>query len=135
MYLHPTQSYGAVIPGADFITSLVRQGTISKDAARRLRWFDFQARCRNVWKTCRYYGIIPQTFYRWKNRFDPYDLTTLESASSRPHHVRQVQTPAVVVERILKLRLQYPRWGKDKLVVLLRREGLQVSSDSSRRVL
>ena len=62
MYLHPTQSYGGIIPGSDFITSLVRQGTISKEAARRLRWFDFHARCRNVWKTCRYYGITPQTF-------------------------------------------------------------------------
>jgi putative transposase len=126
MYLHPTQSYGSLIPGSEFIRSLVRQGTISKDAARRLRWFDYQAQCGNVWKTCRYFGITPQTFFRWKNRFDPYDLTTLESGSSRPHHVREAQTPARVVERVLKLRLQYPRWGKDKLVVLLGREGLQV---------
>ena len=113
MYLHPTQSYGALIPGANFINSLVRQGTISRGAAKRLRWFDYYDQCRNVWKTCRYFGMAPQTFYRWRNRFDPYDLTTLESSSSRPHHVRQVQTPAVVVERILKLREQYPRWGRD----------------------
>ena len=135
MYLHPTQSYGALIPGADYITSLVRQGTISKDAARRLRWFDHHAQCGNVWKTCRYFGITPQTFYRWKNRFDPYDLTTLESGSSRPHHVREAQTPAKVVERILKLRQQYPRWGKDKLVVLLKREGLLVSASTVGRTL
>ena len=45
-------------------------------------------------------------------------MKNVESPSSRPHHFRQVQTPAVVVERILKLRVQYPRRGKDKLVVL-----------------
>ena len=135
VYLHPTQSYGALIPGTDFINSLVRQGTISRDAAKRLRWFDHYDQSRNVWKTCRYFGIAPQTFYRWRNRFDPYDLTTLESSSSRPHHVRQVQTPAVVVERILKLRGQYPRWGKDKLEVLLQREGLKVSASTVGRTL
>ncbi len=85
--------------------------------------------------TCRYFGISAQTFYRWKRRFDPYDLTTLEEESRRPHHVRQPKAPVAVVERILQLRQQYPRWGKDKLVVLLKREGVQISTSTVGRTL
>jgi len=54
----------------------------------------------------------------------------LESASSRPLRIRQPRTPVKVVERILELREQYPRWGKEKLAVLLRREGIKVSGST-----
>lgn len=135
MYLKPTTVYGAIIPGSEFIRSLVRQGKMTKDAARRLRWFDFYSQCGDARLTCRYFGISPQTFYRWKSRFDPYDLTTLEAWSRRPHHVRQPMTPAPIEDRILALRQRYPRWGKDKLVVLLRREGILVSTSTVGRVM
>lgn len=36
---------------------------------------------------------------------------------------------------MLRLRRQYPRWGEDKLVVLLRREGLGVSTSMVGRIL
>lgn len=89
----------------------------------------------NARLTCRYFGISPQTFYRWKNRFDPYDLRTLEEESRRPLRVRQPQTSVWVVERIQKLREQYPRWGKEKLAVLLRREAIEISGSSVGRVM
>jgi putative transposase len=130
MYLQPTTTYGSLIPGSEYIRSLVRQGKMSPEAAKRLRWFDHFERSQNARKTCRYFGISAQTFYRWKRRFDPYDLTTLESMSSRPLRVRQPRTPVQLVERILKLREQYPRWGKEKLAVLLRREGIKVSGST-----
>ena len=68
----------------------------------------------NARLTCRYFGISPQIFYRWKNRFDHYDLRTLKEESRRPRLVRRPQTPVRFVERIQKLREQYPRWGKEK---------------------
>ena len=34
-----------------------------------------------------------------------------------------------------QLREQYPRWGQDKLVILLRREGWQVSTSMVGRIL
>ena len=91
---------------------------------------DHYAEHRNARLTCRHFDISPQTFYRWKRRFDPYDLTTLEDGSRRPDRVRQPQTPSAIVERILGLRTRYPRWGKDKLVVLLQREGIRVSTST-----
>ncbi len=135
MYPHPSVVYGDIIPGSEFIRSLVRQGRMSKEAAKRLLWFDYYRRCENARKTCRYFGISAQTFYRWKNRFDPYDLTTLEEASRRPHHVRKGQTPEAIVSRVCQLRETYPRWGKDKLAVLLKREGIQISGATVGRVM
>ncbi|MBC7349486.1 MAG: helix-turn-helix domain-containing protein [Candidatus Aminicenantes bacterium] len=68
---------GPSFPVQSLFGLLCVRGTISKGAARRLQWFDYYNRCRNARKTCRYFGISVQTFYRWKRRFDPYDLTTI----------------------------------------------------------
>jgi putative transposase len=135
MYLQPTTTYGSLIPGSEYIRSIVRQGAISPGAVARLRWMDHYSLHGNARLTCRHFDISPQTFYRWKRRFDPYDLTTLEDESHRPHRARVPQSPPAVVDRILALRQQYPRWGKDKLVVLLRREGVQISTSTVGRVM
>jgi transposase InsO family protein len=90
---------------------------------------------RNVQRTCRYFGISRQTFYRWQRRFDRHDLRTLEARSHRPRKVRQPTWTAELAERVLSLRKQYPRWGKDKLVVLLRREHLSASTSMVGRIL
>jgi transposase len=92
---------------------------------------------QNARLTCRHFGISPDTFYRWRRRYDPRRLESLEDdrRTRRPHRVRQPQTPLEVVGRIQALREQYPRWGKDKLVVLLRREGLGLSASTVGRVL
>ena len=135
MYLRQTTTYGSIIPGSEYIRDLVRRGKISTEGVRRLRWMDHYARNGNARLTCRHFNISAQTFYRWKNRFDPEDLTTLEAESRRPRHVRKPMTPAAVEDAILELREKYPRWGKDKLVVLLRRRGITVSTSTVGRVL
>jgi len=135
MYPHAAQGYGALIPWSEYIRSLVRQGTISKEAARRLRWMDHYAEHGNARLTCRYFGISARTFYRWKNRYDPYDLTTLEEESRRPHKVPQSRTPGTVESRVLELRDRYPRWGREKLAVLLEREGIRLSGSTVGRVM
>jgi transposase InsO family protein len=90
---------------------------------------------RNASRTCRRFGISRQTFYRWKRRFDRHDLTTLEARSHRPRKVRQPTWTVELAERVLSLRKQYPRWGKDKLAVLLRREKCTVSTSMVGRIL
>jgi putative transposase len=40
-----------------------------------------------------------------------------------------------LVEAVLRLREEYPRWGKDKLVILLRREGFACSASTVGRIL
>ena len=127
--------YGTVLPKASFLASLARGTNISKEAKKRLGWFDYYRKTGNVRLTCRYFGISPQTFYRWKRRFNPYDLTTLEAKSSKPFKVRKPETSVEVVNKIKELREKYPRWGKDKLVVLLRREGIIVSTSTVGRTI
>lgn len=135
MYLHPTTTYGSLVPGSEYIRSLVRQGKISPGAAKRLRWMDYYRRCENARLTCRYFGISAQTFYRWKRRYDPYDLTTLEEESRRPQRVRRPERSAGVVEKIREARERYPRWGRDKLAVVVGRQGVHVSGSTVGRVM
>lgn len=103
---------------------------------QRVRWLDWHAaHGRNVSLTCRHFGISRQTFYRWQRRYHPRDLTSLDDRSSRPRQVRQPTWSAGVVAAVRRLREQYPRWGKDKLVVLLAREGISVSVSMVGRIL
>ena len=109
---------------------------LSRTARTRLQWMLFYYfNGRNARRTCRHFGISRQTFYRWKRRFDRHDLTTLEGRSHRPHRVRKPTWTAELAERVLSLRKQYPRWGKDKLVVLLQRERRWVSTSMVGRLL
>lgn len=113
-----------------------RIGDISPDANKRLKWFDYYySHGCNARLTCRYFGITPQTFYRWFKRYDPKSLHTLESRSHRPKHVRQPTYSAELVNAVLRLREAYPRWGKDKLVILLQRENINVSASMAGRIL
>jgi putative transposase len=115
---------------------LTRVQELSREATRRLKWFDYYySHGENGRLTCRYFGISPQTFYRWKRRYDPKHLNSLEDRSRRPKHVRQPTAPPELVEAVLKLREEYPRWGKDKLSELLREQGCQVSASMVGRIL
>lgn len=126
--------YGSVLPGARSLAKLSVE--LSKVARHRLKWFDYyQAHHCNASLTCRYFGISRQTFYRWKRRYDPRNLKTLEGRPRRPKKLRQPTWSPELVEVVLGLRESYPRWGKDKLVVLLRREGRQVSTSMVGRIL
>lgn len=126
--------YGGVIPHGRRVAQL--GVTLSPAARQRLRWFDYyEAHGRNARLTCRHFGISPQTFYGWRRRYHPGHLQTLESAFRRPRRVRQPTASPALVEAVLALRQQYPRWGKDKLVVLLRKQGRNVSTSMVGRIL
>ena len=115
---------------------LARVGVeLSREARVRLAWMDFYRDSHNVARTCRHFGISRQTFYRWQRRYDRFDLSTLESRSHRPHRRRQPTWTFPLEEKVLTLRLQFPRWGKDKLAVLLRRQRLAVSTSMVGRIL
>ncbi|MFH1141236.1 MAG: helix-turn-helix domain-containing protein [Chloroflexota bacterium] len=79
--------------------------------------------------------IEGRLFYRWKGRHNPRDLTSLEDRSRRPKRLRQPTWSRELALAVLHLREQYPRWGKDKLAVLLRGRGWQVSTSMVGRIL
>lgn len=128
-------TYGTILPGASYLASLAWRTDISKEARKRLGWFEHYREKGNARLTCRYFGISPQTFYRWKRRFDPSNLVTLEAKTSRPYSFRRPETLPEIVEEIKSLREQYPRWGKDKLVILLKRRGINISTSTVGRTI
>jgi len=59
----------------------------------------------------------------------------LENRTHHPKHLRQTTASEELVEAVLRLRETYPRWGKDKLVILLRHEGFGCSTSMVGRIL
>ncbi len=59
----------------------------------------------------------------------------LEPRSRRPHRQRQPTWTSALVRKIEQLRADHPMWGKRKLAVLLRREGVAVSVSTVGRIL
>ncbi len=109
---------------------------LTRDAAKRLKWFDYyRSHGRNARLTCRYFGISPQTFYRWKRRYNPQDIATLGDGAHHPKHVRQPMYSAELLQAVIRLRQEHPRWGKDKLRVLLEQEGVHTSASTVGRIL
>jgi transposase InsO family protein len=109
---------------------------LSRDAQKRLKWFDYyRAHGNNARLTCRYFGISPQTFYRWKRRYNPKVPISLEDRSHRPKRTRRPTWTLEQVEAVLSIRQEYPRWGKDKLAVLLSERGYEVSTSMIGRIL
>jgi len=118
------------------ISCLVRLQELSKKARQRLKWFDYyKSRSCNARLTCRYFGISPQTFYRWEKRYNLKNMEGLEDRSHRSERVRQPAYSVELFQAVLKLREAYPRWGKDKLVILLKRKGFDCSDSTVGRIL
>ncbi len=124
-----------LVPGS--ITVSRRIADISHEADKRLKWFDYYEGSggRNARKTCRHFGISPDTFYRHKRRYSPSSLSTLEDQSRRPKHVRQPTWTPEIAQAVLEIREQYPGWGKAKLAKLLEGRGIKVSESMVGRII
>ena len=122
---------------ASGISQLARRtADMSRGAQLRMKRFDsYKAHGHNARLTCRHFGISPETFYLWKRRYHPRHLENLENRSHRPYHVRQPTASPELATAVLKLREKYPRRDKDKVVVLLRRQGYNVSASMVGRIL
>lgn len=119
--------YGKILPGTKQIGRIV---ALSREAKQRLSWMDwYHSHKQNARLTCRHFGISPDTFYRWKNRYNWGDLSTLEDdkTTRTPKNLRKPQTDRDLVLKIKELRESYPRWGKKKIWKLLAREGWHTS--------
>lgn len=122
-------TYGSIVPGA---ASIARLHDPSKKARRRLEWLDwYEEHGRNAELVSRHFGIAKETFYRAKRRYNSRNLRTLEDRSRRPQKVRTPTTPAMIISRIVQLRLKYPAWSKYKLAIILKRDDRIVISPST----
>jgi putative transposase len=109
---------------------------LSRTARARLEMLDWHARHgRNVARTARHFGFSRPTVYRWLARFDRSRLETLEDRPSRPVRRRRPTWTLAQLIAVRRVRERYPRWGKDKLAVLLRRDGIHLSVSMVGRIL
>jgi putative transposase len=145
------QTYGSIIPGGATLARLLpqqaaeghrqaaetrRELTLSRVARQRLkaiRWHEEHG--HSVSRTAERFGYSRVTIHGWLKRYKRAGLAGLEDRSHRPEHCRQPTWSAELEQRVLELRERYPRWGKDKLVVLLAREGVSASTSMVGRIL
>jgi transposase InsO family protein len=138
------QTYGSIIPGGPTLARLLPQaaskasdvGPLSRDVKRRLavvRWY--QDHGKNASLTARHFGISRSSLHVWLRRYQQQGQRGLEDRSRRPRRLRQPTWSPELEARVLALREENPRWGKDTLTPILRREGSQVSVSMVGRIL
>jgi len=108
---------------------------LSQKEFDRLRAITIWHETRDITLVCQTFGISRATLYRWLKRFDPRDLNSLRDESRRPRRLRGPLWSYELLMGVKHLREQYPRWGKEKLVVLLRGQGQRVSVSTVGRIL
>lgn len=127
-------TYGAILPGAGRLARLPAEP--SSEVKRRLKIIHWcEEHGGQVRLTARYHGLSPDTVSRWRQAYQSGGVRALEPQRRSPRRVRQPTTPTEVVLRIQALREQYPRWGREKLRVLLAREGITVSAKTVDRTI
>lgn len=129
-------TYGHILPGA---ARLARQTVaLSAAAKQRLKWMDWYAsHGENARATCRHFSLSPDVFYRWKNRYRRYDLSSLEDdkSSRTPRKQRQPETEPALVKRVKYWREKHPRWGKKKIWKKVKDEGFKTCISTVGRTL
>lgn len=127
------------LPGSFYRAARLNPTSLSKTAEDRLRWLNawdaLQQQGLSSTEASARLGIARATLYRWKLRLEREGPRGLEPRSRRPHRVRRPAWPPELIEAVRTWRERFPRWGKDKLVVLLRRAGWRLSVSTVGRIL
>ncbi len=122
---------GHVIRRAGAASHLLAAKTPNIEAARRRdavqRWRGAMAAGLTAEQAAKAVGVKRATLYRWEKKPQP--------ESRRPHHPRGRQWTAQLARTVEDLRNDNPMWGKRKIAVLLRREGVCVSVSTVGRIL
>ena len=109
---------------------------LSRTARVRLDMLDWhRANGACVSRTARHFGFSRPTVYRWLERFERHRLESLEDRSDRPVRRRRPTWTTRQQRAVKAVRERHPRWGKDKLTVLLRRTGMTISVSMVGRIL
>lgn len=119
-------------------TAQIRAAHLSKDALRRLTWIDWYfSHGKHAEATCRHFSLSKSVFYRWLNRFDRYNLKTLEfdTKTRRPKTVRQMTTKPTVLQQIYDIRQEDVEKSKWEIHEELQRQGTKVAHNVIQKVI
>jgi len=117
------------------VAMLAKNLGLSKEAKMRLKWMDYYQKHQNAQLLARHFGIHVNTFYYWRRRYNPFNLRSLETRSSRPLS-SPFKIPQKIRELVCRLKRDYPSYGKEKLEVILQRDHrITISQSSIYRIL
>lgn len=83
----------------------------------RLEWMIYYERGYPAAVIARRCGISQKTFWKWRKRFRDDDLSTLEERSRVPARRRASTVTQQEEVRIVDLRREHLRWGKEKIAL------------------
>lgn len=108
-------------PQSDHWRDLAQHWHLSDAAKQKLEWmiFYYSLGHENASVTAAYFGVSRKTFHKWKSRFDPKLIQSLEEESRAPIKRRAWEVTRRQEQRIIKLRNQSKcKWGKAKLKII-----------------
>lgn len=116
----------------------IKAANLSKDALKRLTWIDWYFdHGSNAESTCRHFSISKSVFYRWFNRFNKYNLCSLEfdTKTRRPHKLREMTTDPKILQKIYAIRLNDPEKSKYEIHEELKRQKIKVAHNVIQKVI
>ncbi len=132
-HLSYTRPYwGKAIYKLSHINQLSHQARIRYKAINLYHSGDYSVR-----QICEIFEINRSTFYRWRKKYKPDRVQSLEDRSRKPHKVRTkvVRSPQVEAQ-VCQARRKFPYFGKEKITRILEREnGINISVSSIGRIL
>lgn len=127
------------LPRAFYRAGRLQPAELSPKARERLRvlelWEVLGEKGVTGEERSRLLGASRATIYRWHGRWRRLGPAGLEEGSRAPRRRRKPTWEPELAQAVLRLRQQFPRWGKDKLAVLLARESQSVSTSMVGRIL
>jgi hypothetical protein len=88
---------------------------------------------QNIRTACKMMGVSRQRYYDIKQRFEQAGVSGLHDKTRQLPRMPN-QTPIGVEERIVEYSLKHPTYGKDRLPLQLRFEGIITSASTVERV-
>ncbi len=118
------------------LSDKIKDIPLTKEAKKRLKWIEYYLKSKNVSKTCRYFGISRNTFYKWLKRYQKEGLEGLYDKSRTPKNTRKPTVRNKYRDEIIKVRKENPTWSKEKISAYLQTEkNIKVSPSTVYRVL
>ena len=88
---------------------------------------------QNIRQACKMMGVSRQHYYDIKQRFEQAGVEGLHEKERKLPRMPN-QTPQDIEERIIEYSLKHPTYGKDRMPLQLRFEGIIISSSSVERI-
>jgi len=128
---------GRWINGMKNFVNLGQKYNLSPEADYRLKvlGYFYTKSNKNISKTARYFGIHRNTISNWLKNFNINNLKSLEPQKPIPINKIRKKTPDKTIEAVIKLKKEYPYYGKEKISRILKRDScIEVSASTCGRI-